>query len=822
MIIRFTINYETKWGEELYITGTSNELGNNNISEAFKLIRGEEQTWEGEIKFDSAKERSLSYRYFVKTSDGQLYFEAGKERTIAVSTSTRVINAMDQWQGNNMDAPFLSAPFNQVFFGKGSTSYTQTHIQNNELIIKVTLPNVGYDKEILVCGSIPELGNWDLSKAVRMVRAAGVKWEANIQLERESAQKIEYKFVRVAKPEIDREIRQSEIEWEEGDNRTILIPEIQKHTSIIVEHAGSRLSVDHPRFRGCSIPLFSLRSKNSNGIGDFNDIKLLVDWASANSLSIIQLLPINDTSEKLNRADSYPYNCISVFALHPIYLHLNEMGSIKDKRLAKEIKRDAVALNHLLFLDYEEVWDLKSRFFRAIYEQEKENTFAEPGFYTFKKENKHWLYPYATFCVLRDKNKSSEFSKWKEENAYSKERVAYLSERSKEYKNEIDFYIFLQYHAHKQMLEAKEYAHSKNVALKGDLPIGVSRHGADAWQYPLLFNFGMQAGAPPDLFSDKGQNWGFPTYNWENMEKDNYAWWRERLNHMSKYFDAYRIDHVLGFFRIWEIPTSSTESSKGHFSPSLPYSAKEIYDMTGLEAAKNKTLFIEDPEKQDYYHPAICAQNSDQYKKLSVPTRKKIDKLHNDFFYHRNEKLWYDTAMKKLQQLIAATDMLPCAEDLGMMSESVGKCLRELKILSLEVQPMPKTGMDNGNGIGNPQKYPYLSVCTTSTHDTETLRMWLGRLLHPVSPQKAEETNLTKYKIKKTLLLPDATAHECQKILDENLDSRSMLIILPLQDWLSTNPKARSKYPESERINDPANPHNYWHYRMEINLEDLI
>lgn len=819
MIIRFSINYETKWGEELYITGSSNELGNNKISEAFKLSRGEGQNWEGEIKFDSAKERSLSYRYFVKTSDGQLYFEAGNERIIAVSTSTRAINAMDQWQGNNADAPFLTAPFNQVFYGKGSTTYTQTHIQNNELIIKVTIPNVRYEDEIKVCGNIPELGNWELSKAVRMVRAAGVKWEANIQLERETEQQIEYKFIRVSRQENEN----SDIEWEEGENRCIVIPEIKKHNSIIIEHAGSRLSVAHPKFKGCSVPVFSLKSKNSSGIGDFNDIKLLVDWASANNLSIIQLLPINDTSEYMNQRDSYPYNCISVFALHPIYLNLDSMGSLKDKKLAKEIKREAVSLNHLVFLDYEEVLDLKSRFFRAIFEQEKENTFAEPGFYNFKKENKHWLYPYATFCVLRDKNKSAEFGKWGEESVYSKERVFSLSGYAKEYKNEIDYYIFLQYHAHKQMLEVKEYAHAKNVALKGDLPIGVARHGVDAWQFPSLFNFGMQAGAPPDAFSDKGQNWGFPTYNWENMEKDNYSWWRERLKHMSKYFDAYRIDHVLGFFRIWEIPISTAESSKGHFSPSLPYSAKEIYDMTGLEAAKNKALFIEDSDKPNFYHPAIKALNSDQYKKLSEPARKKVEKLHNDFFYHRNEKLWYDNAMKKLQQLIAATNMLPCAEDLGMLSESVGKCLKDLKILSLEVQSMPKMGMDNGTGIGDPQKYPYLSVCTTSTHDIETLRMWLGRRLHQVAtPKKTEENSSNKSKLKKVLLLPDATPQECREVINENLNSSSMLVILPLQDWLSTNPKARSKYPESERINNPTNSNNYWRYRMEINLEELI
>lgn len=767
MTIRFSINYETDQGGELYIIGSSNELGNNNINEAFKLTQGDGNIWEGEIKFDAAKERSLSYRYFIKTSDGQVYFEAGKERTIAVSTSTRLVEALDQWQGNNADAPFLTAPFNQVFFGKGSTTYTQTHIQNNELIIKVTVPNVPEDKVIAVCGNIPELGNWNPQNAIKMVRAVGVKWEANIQLKRDRQEPIEYKFIRVSKSEAE-----SNIEWEEGENREYLIPEIEKHTTIILEHSGSRLPVEKPKFTGCSVPVFSLKSKGSSGIGDFEDIKLLVDWAARNGHSIIQLLPINDTTEHLNKSDSYPYNCISVFALHPIYLNLEKMGRLKDKNLTKEIKREAVSLNHLVFLDYEEVWDLKMRFFRAIFEQEKENTFAEPGYYSFKKENKKWLYPYAEYCVSRDNNRQP-----------------------------VDFYLFLQYHAHKQMIEAKEYAHSKKVALKGDLPIGVARDGVDARQYPHLFNFDMQAGAPPDQFTDMGQCWGFPTYNWEEMAKDNYSWWRARLIHMSKYFDAYRIDHVLGFFRMWEIPISTTDSSKGHFSPAIPYSAKDINDMTGLDASKNSGLFVVDPYNSSLYHPAICAEKSSQYRKLPEATRIRYDKLRTEFFYRRNEKLWYDNAMKKLQQLIAATDMLPCAEDLGMLSNSVKKCLSDLKILSLEVQSMPKPGMES-DGIGDPAKYPYLSVCTTSTHDTETLRMWLGKRLH-------NSKN------------PDASPEECARIIKANLEAGSMLVILPLQDWLSINSKFRSKYPENERINDPSNPDNYWRYRMEAYLEEI-
>ena len=816
MKIHFSIHFNTRWGEELFITGSSRQLGNHDAARALKLNYIENGLWEGEINCNPARERLICYKYFVKNDQGEIFYEAGPERSLALNIQTREIRANDQWTGNTSDGPFLSAPFSEVFFTDRTTPYTQTQIHSREIIIQVTVPNVPLHCSVKLCGSTELLGSWDPEKAVKMNRQEGVRWEANIPAEGEAGKEWEYKFI------IEDRLS-GQIVWENGPNRKLNVPEISKNSTFIIDHASADVRTERPRYAGCVVPVFSLRSKESHGIGDFRDLRLLIDWARRTGQSVIQLLPVNDTSVYLNRKDSYPYNCISTIALHPIYLNPEEMGTLKDPVQAKEFKQEGKLLNHQVHVDYEEVWDSKMRYFRALYRQEKENTFAEPGYYTFTKQNKEWLYPYAAFCVLRDRYGTSDFSLWEKYSVYKEETIAPLFSKNSKYSDEIYFYIYLQYHLCKQLSRAKEYAHLHGVALKGDIPIGISRHSAEAWQYPYYFNFGQQAGAPPDAFSDSGQNWGFPTYNWERMEQDDYKWWKNRLFHLSKYFNAYRIDHILGFFRIWEIPVGFKESRMGHFHPASPLSEEEITQadipfhlspdksfMAGRSPEKEKYngLFIEDPYEHGKFHPAIDGLRSSEYQALTPAQQEAYNRLYHYFFYERNNQLWYDNAMKKLRQLIAASNMLTCGEDLGMLNESVHRCMARLNILSLEVEIMPK---EYGRTLADPAGYPYSSVCATSTHDTPTLRMWLGKLLN-TSSETDTETGLS---------IPDASPEECLKVLRRNLSAPSMLAIFPLQDWLSINGKLRNKYVNSERINDPADPDHEWKYRMHLDLEDL-
>lgn len=499
---------------------------------------------------------------------------------------------------------------------------------------------------------------------------------------------------------------------------------------------------DEPGFRGAgtAVPVFSLRSEQGFGIGEFADLKPLIDWAAQTGQCIIQLLPVNDTTRKGLWEDSYPYSPVSSFALHPLYIRLQDAGVPQ----TDEFCNARTSINRLKTLDYPRVFKEKMAYLQQAYAAKGAGDLASAGFKKFYRENIEWLGEYCEFCAQRD-NAPTEFYAW------------------------------VQYHLDKQFSDVVAYAHSRGVCLKGDLPIGVSADSADAYYHPELFNLDSSAGAPPDFFSTDGQNWGFPTYNWDEMAKDGYAWWKARLRKMSQYFDAFRIDHILGFFRIWEIPTEFKSGLQGHFNPALPYSADEIAS-AGLPV---EGLFHEDPRHPGMYQPLISPDKS----ALEEWQKQNFDALYSDFYYHRHDAFWKRNAERKLPELLTATGMLACGEDLGMVPDCVSGVMEHERILSLEMSMMDK---------GRP--WPYLSVCATSSHDMATVRM-----------QQVE----------------DPEPWECKQILWSYLESASMLAVFPLQDWLALDGKVRLKDRMAERINCPENPHHHWRYRMHIGVEKL-
>ena len=626
-----------------------------------------------------------------------------------------------------MNTPYQSKAFREVFFRRGVT--------------------------LALLGSGP-LGEW---KTVHPVEEVSFPFK-------EIKDRVEYKFVLADK-------RTKSVKcWEEGSNRVWdgNRPTDEREPVFSRPWRGS----------GVAVPVFSLRSEDSFGVGEFNDLKKLADWAAATGQCIIQILPINDTTFSHTCYDSYPYSAVSSFALHPQYIHLPDAG-VPENNAYKKAKAKLEALEAL---DYEEVNRLKLELLHKVYAAKKQ----WPEVEAFTERNRDWLIPYADYCVKRDQCDAGEKG----------------------------FYCFLQYHADKQLREAVAYAHKKGVALKGDLPIGVSRESADAWQHPELFHLDSQAGAPPDFFSEDGQNWGFPTYNWEEMAKDGYAWWRARLGKMAEYFDAYRIDHVLGFFRIWEIHRPERSGMKGHFSPALPYSAGELRALGFRPVAGEDPLFLEDPRKKGFWHPAISGQKSARYKRLSAAKKKQYDELHQDFFWNRHDAFWREGALEKLPALLNASDMLACAEDLGMVPRCVGPVLEQLKILTLEIQRMPK---GFGEAFGRPDQYPYLSVCTTGSHDTSTLRAWWEE--DPALSQRYYNEVLGLEGPAPATLEPWVA----ELILMQHLSSASVLSILPLQDWLAVDEKVRYQGdPKDERINRPDIPNHCWRYRMHCTLESLI
>ena len=581
-----------------------------------------------------------------------------------------------------------------------------------------------------------------------------------------------------------------QIRWEDGPNR--ILPESK-------ERVWDWFNLtERQTMKGVAVPLFSLRSDDDFGIGEYADLPKLGDWCVANGLKIIQILPINDTTAHYDWRDSYPYNAISAFALNPIYLNINALLSItpnasidsQGKCSAFDEVNDIAALgamqkrlNKSIFVDYPKVLKAKWKYFQMAFEQQWDALKDTSDFQQFVRENEDWLPDYAQYCAERDGNG-------------------------------IEIHMFLQYHCDKQLREAVKALHDKGILLKGDIPIGVNPSGVDVKSHPDLFNLDVQVGAPPDDFAAEGQNWGFPSYNWEAMAKDNYAWWQRRLQVMARYFDAYRIDHILGFFRIWEIPKTTKSGLLGHFNPALPLSVEEI-ESQGFLFVKNKhvkkgmeTLFIPDPNEKDKYIPRIELHKTKSYQALSDDQKQAIDTIYEDFYFHRHNEFWKQKALEKLPALVNATKMIACGEDLGMIPACVPEVMQELGIMSLEVQRMPKVF---GHPFVQTEDLPENCVYTTGTHDMSTLRGWLA------------EDRVRTRQFLDSLDLDDrkVTSKTLRKLIDKHLDNPSKWNIYPLQDLLDLNEKNWSPNPKDDQINVPANAKNQWKWRMKISLEDL-
>lgn len=873
MKLTFKVNYRTVWGESLFLTGQPDVLGRGDEALAIPMILSGDESWSAEVEIP-ASVREFKYSYIVKRENGETRREWGPAHVFSQNGSVHRAEINDRWQDQPWDKPYYSAAFTERILRRENRQAPVVSAPGM-LTLTVDAPMVHPDQTVAVCGSCKELGHWDPMKALRMSDADYPCWRVNIPLSGLNG-KIEYKFLLI------NTATGEPVAWEGRDNRVLELNPETKSTAVV--DAGQRLVNPLAPWRGAgvAIPVFSLRSEDDFGVGDFFDLKLMVDWAVATNQTFIQLLPINDTTMTGTWTDSYPYNANSTFALHPMYLRLSEMGTLDDPERRHHYENLRHELNDLTQVDYERVNNAKTEYARELFAQSGKTTLESDEFKKFVDKNAYWLMPYAAFCVLRDIHHTADMAQWGEYAVYDEKKVADFIAA---HPDEINFVLYQQYHLDRQMRIVHEYAGSHGVALKGDIPIGISRTSVDAWLNPRLFNLDCQAGAPPDDFSVLGQNWGFPTYNWEEMARDDFGWWKSRFRKMAEYFDAYRIDHVLGFFRIWQIPMDAVHGLLGIFNPALPYSPDELrynYDFwidvdkqttpfimdwmlgdffgdkadearerflvdvgygryrlkdeystqrkvvnyfagqeknddnehlcNALLGLIDQVLFIEDPYEKGKYHPRIAGQQTYTYRSLTDYERWCFDRLYDDFYYHRHNDFWYGKAMWKLPALIDATNMLVCAEDLGMIPACVPAVMNNLEILALEIQRMPK---DPTTPFGVTWKYPYYSVCTTSTHDMDGIRRWwetdpavtqrfYNEVLHEPgqAPQYAEPWI-------------------CDRIIKLHLESPSMLCILPLQDWLSIDGVVRRHDPREELINIPANPRHYWRYRMHLTLENL-
>ncbi|MDR2232127.1 MAG: 4-alpha-glucanotransferase [Tannerella sp.] len=575
MTIIFNINYITSGKAKLCITGSIPELGDSRPEQAVPMEYAGYGNWK--LAIDTFAEE-ITYNYAIKSDSGMKHEPWSRKQFIRSDVvGVKVCYLYDFWTITPKDELFYTSAFTKNIFArigtdkKVSSNVIPTIFKSLRLKIKVLCPYIERTQSLYITGNCEELGHWSPVKALEMSDTNFPEWEVRLNKEVVSFP-LEYKFF-IA----DKNTREN-IRWETGENRIITDLPDAEDTGFVIADFPFRNDIC-PAWKGAGtvVPVFALRSKKSFGIGDFHDLKLLIDWAKLTGQKVIQLLPMNDTTSTYTWTDSYPYNAISTYALHPIYISLSELGKLKDKKLDLMYKQKQIALNKSKDVKYEEVLKYKLSYCRDFFNRNETQIVRNIDFQSFQVYNMEWLMPYAKFCYFRDKYKTSSFSKWENGEAiYNQLQTFKLLEKDANSTHELYFIFFLQFVLHNQFKAAADYARSQGIILKGDLPIGISRTSVEAWKDSSLFNTDMQAGAPPDMFSSTGQNWGFPTYNWEMMEKDDYAWFKNRFRNLSLYFDCLRIDHILGFFRIWEIPLDYTQGLCGHFRPALPLTEAEI------------------------------------------------------------------------------------------------------------------------------------------------------------------------------------------------------------------------------------------------------
>ncbi len=871
MKVHFYLRYGTKFGESLTLL-----IERNGQVQHHPMQYVNQEFWHFALDIDEKKPSgTLLFRYELHGRGSLPVADWEWTRTLDLAQYAKSdVQVVDTWSdGSAYEHALATQPFRDIFFRQTDAVRAKQPTQHtHEFRAKAPLLRTG--ERLCLLGSGQGLHDWSTSQPVFMNRQ-GDWWACRADLSADDFP-VAYKYG------VWNDLEQRFVRFESGDNRALYFVGDQGH-NVVLHDGFVRMPNNQFKGTGVAIPVFSLRSKDSYGTGEFTDLKLLADWAASVGMKMLQLLPVNDTSATGTWTDSYPYAAVSAFALHPLYLNVGLVAGKFNTALLKDFNKQQATLNALEAVDYEAVMTAKLAAMRSLYAKLGEKTLSEKPFLTYFEENQHWLVPYAVFTWLKDQNGTSDFTQWKKHGVFVQKEIDALTAKGSKVLPEIAFHYFVQWHLHLQLKEATDYAHSKGLAIKGDIPIGIYRYSCDAWVAPELYNMGRQAGAPPDDFAVAGQNWGFPTYNWTRMKADGFLWWRQRFEQMSLYFDAFRIDHILGFFRIWSIPLDAVEGILGRFVPAIPvreqefwqagigfnkerlcepyiservlwevfdedaalarqflqikegtnrYALKPEFDTQrkveaylaqqpdtetnrrlrdGLYRLIANVILLED-ENGDY-HFRIAPDKCSSFNHLDDDIKARLNALYLNYFFRRQDAFWQHEAMEKLPALKRSTQMLICGEDLGMVPDCVPDVMRDLAILSLEIQRMPKK---TGTAFFHPKDAPYLSVVTPSTHDMSTVRGWWE-----------EDRALTQRFYNEQLQGTGDAPYFCEPwanraIVEQHIFSPAMWSIFQLQDLMGMDGDLRRENPDDERINVPANPKHYWRYRMHLSLEELL
>ena len=639
--------------------------------------------------------------------------------------------------------------------------------------------------------------------------------------------------------------------------------------------------VEIPRLTGVAIPLGALKTKRSCGIGEYPDLVAFAAFCRKAGLSLIQLLPVNDTG-----TESSPYSALSAFALHPIYLSIESLPEYKaaSPQLKKEMKALHQTQDGASRFNYRQLRYAKLDLLRKIYTENKLDiaqrwTDKESDLQLWFSQNP-WVVEYVVFMELKQEFMEASWRQWPKKFRSMKQDKIQERWEDKELREAHLFHLWLQWRAFGQFQEAAQTVAAKGILLKGDIPIMMNEDSADAWAHPEFFDDTMRAGSPPDGFNPTGQNWGFPVYRWKNLAKTDYSWWKDR------FYQAYRIDHVLGFFRIWETSSHETTAMMGHTEPMAAITRKEL-EKAGFDADRIRwlsqphvpTRAIEEVNNNDYlgthgylhllmdrigeeelwlFKPEIAGdrdileredipepvrcrlaefwrnrtllpvgkdsfvplwtyKDTTAWQSLSEEERDSLDKL-VAAKQRKQEGLWEKQARTLLGELTSATDMIACAEDLGVNPESVPRVLDDLSILRLCVVRWYRQWQEEGQPFVDFANYPAKSVATSSVHDSSTLRLWWlsesdAADFYRDFPPKEEEGD-----IEPGIYTPDTARY----LLSRIAGAASNFCIHPIQDFLALRAAYYSGDPEQERVNIPGSVNDFnWTYRLPATVEEL-
>lgn len=879
MTVNFYLRFSTKYGQTLYVSGNCDALGNDDITKAVPLYYFNDELWLAKVDFTEADLHvdNLLYKYIYRDNTGAEIIEWGDDRVIDFGNiAAKEITAIDIWNhAGQVENAFFTQPFQEVLLHSAVTATTNSP-KNYTHELRVKAPLLKEDEMICIVGSNDTLGNWSADKPL-LLNKKGNWWTIQLDLSDESFPVL-YKYAVYGTTE-------KKLRFYEGGGNRALQGGTGKGKLTILHDGFAQLPFPNWKGAGVAIPVFSLRTNKSFGTGEFTDINLLVDWAKINGLKLIQLLPINDTTATHTWTDSYPYAAISAFALHPLFINLEKVAGTKKNATLKSLSEKQQQLNALPAVDYDAVMQIKFTVLKELYHLQKDVFLNDTKYFEFFDMNRHWLVPYAVFCYLRDKYKTSDYNQWATNSVYHENDIQELASPTQKHYDEIALHYFIQYHLHIQLKDATAYAHKNDIVVKGDLPIGIYRYGCDAWMAPDLYNMDAQAGAPPDDFAVKGQNWGFPTYNWKKMQEDGFAWWRQRFEQMSAYFDAFRIDHILGFFRIWSIPVDAVEGILGRFVPAIPVHISELHQ-NGIAFNYNRyclpfiteSVLYEIFGTDDYHVKENFLNNYDGqwFLKDEFNTQRKVEA----YFAHQPKDGFQEKIKYGLFDIISNIILI---EEEGTNGQQFhfrinadhttsfryldGYTQGKLKELYINYFYSRQDDFWKKEALN---KLPELKRSTNMLVCGEDLGMvpncvpdvmqQLGMLsleiqrmpkdstkdfFHPadapylsvVTPSThdmstirgwwEEDTAKTQRFYNNELGHYGASPFYCEawinkEIIVQHLFSPAMWSIFQLQDILGISEKLRRDNPNDERINVPANPKHYWQYRMHMSLENLI